>query len=140
MIRIVDLDDKARQVMVVAACDELSILEIDPANNKASRVYSTLEAVFPLYGKKDLPENTLTRRLVFEKDVVFSVGKTQIQAAFPDSKRILDEGINAIVNVPIVQNARAVGSLNCMYRDEAADLPPAHEFKRLQLLFANQPN
>lgn len=134
----VDLNKRAHQAILIAGCDELSILEIDPAVNKALRVYTTLETVFPLYGKKELPDNDYTRRLILGKDTVFIVGMEQMRAAFPDYKRILGQGISVIVNVPIVQNSVVVGSLNCMYASEEVTLPTAHEVKHLQKLFADK--
>ncbi len=113
----------AASLKTLTGCDELTLLQLDADQQKARRIYTSAPEAFPLFGTKPLPKGRWTELIVEERIPALFTGTSEIRSTFPDHEKILNNGIQSVLNVPIVLNERCVGSINCLYKKKVSEHP-----------------
>jgi GAF domain-containing protein len=109
----------ALEIQTLARCKEITVLTLDTKRGEACRVFSSTPDVFPLFGTKRIPGGQWTDLVVKEQVPALFIGTEQIRGTFSDHKQILSHGIRAVLNVPILSENYCVGSINCLFQEEA---------------------
>ncbi len=132
-----DLDSQAMAACRAAGCEHLTLLAFFNDGQQALRLYSDMRAVFPLDGIKDIPEGPLRDLIYVQGKPQFFDGPEQIREVFWDHEDILGAGVQAILNVPLLQDGNVVGSLNCIYRGSRPPTPIAETAQAIADCFSH---
>jgi hypothetical protein len=114
----------AHTIKLMARADHVTLLVFDLDGRKGIRIYSDMPEVFPTTGVKDIPDGPLRDRIFLNGRISAVLGATELADTFWDHALILEVGIDAIVNVPILDSRRVLASVNCIYYDRGA--VPSH--------------
>ncbi len=117
----------AMQIQALSGCKEITVLKINSKTGEARRIYSSVPAVFPLLGTKQIPTGQWTTLVVKQRTSAVFIGAEQIQSTFADHEQILGHEIRAVLNVPIISEEQCVGSINCLFQEDS----PTHNYEQL---------
>lgn len=121
------IDAGALAVMEHALC---TVNRFHPGPMQVERIYSSQPAAYPLGGRKDKRDTAWGRQVLLERRMYVGEGAAAIRAAFDDHAVIASLGLQSIVNVPVVFEARCLGTLNLLMTRPAVT-PLQVEFARL---------
>jgi hypothetical protein len=102
-----------------------------PATDEVERVYTTDPATYPIGGRKLKRDTAWSRHVLGAGEPYFANDERGIRAAFDDAEKILALGLGAVINVPVRQDGRVVGTLN--FLREAGGYSPGDPPKALAL-------
>ncbi|TQF82769.1 GAF domain-containing protein [Elioraea sp. Yellowstone] len=103
-------------------------------SGESERVWTSHPTQYPVGGRKPLNPTPWTRQVL--RDLRAYVGHTaeDIRAVFADHALIASLGCESVLNVPVVWNGRALGTLNLLHRAHwyrETDVPVAEAFAAL---------
>lgn len=90
-------------------------MEIDPPRGVARRNYSNMPDAYPTSGEKPIEDNAWTKQVQDRHETFVANSIEEIAAVFPDHELIQSLGCESCLNLPIVVNGRAIGTLNCLH-------------------------
>jgi len=97
-----------------------------PQTHELERLYSSDPALYPLSGRKEKRATPWSRLVLERGEPYFANGPEGIRAAFDDADKILANGLRAVMNVPVKDGGRVLGTLNFLHEAYAPDdLPRA---------------
>ncbi|GAW37294.1 hypothetical protein RA2_04371 [Roseovarius sp. A-2] len=79
---------------------------------EVERVYSSMPEAYPVSGRKPKRRTEWGEKVLIEKQVNCGFGADDIAWAFDDHAKILDLGLNAVLNVPVVAGNQVIGTIN----------------------------
>lgn len=82
------------------------------ATMEVERIHSTLPDAYPVSGRKPKRDTAWGKKVLMSHQVNRGCGAGDIIWAFSDHQTILDLGLNAVLNVPILRDARVLGTVN----------------------------
>jgi hypothetical protein len=106
-------------ILSVTGADAVTVLLFDRDKGVARRLWSSMPEVFSASGQKPLTGATWEFASDHLGPALISRGTDELRAHFADHATILAEGINMIVNLPLVVDATCIGSMNCLYHNPA---------------------
>lgn len=121
------IDGQAQAVMEHALC---TVNRFHPASMQVERIYSSQPAAYPPGGRKDKRGTAWGRQVLLERRMYVGEGAEAIRAAFDDHAVIARLGLQSVVNVPVVFEARCLGTLNLLMARPAVT-PQQADFARL---------
>jgi GAF domain-containing protein len=86
----------------------------DEAASTVERLYSSNEQAYPVGGRKVKQESDWSRHVLVECRVLVSAGDDAIRKHYNDHAIIFGLGLHSCVNVPLVSNAKCLGTLNLL--------------------------
>jgi GAF domain-containing protein len=98
------------------------------ASDEVERVYTTDAASYPTGGRKLKRDTAWSRQVLGAGEPYFANDERGIRAAFDDADKILALGLGAVINVPVRDRGRIVGTLNFLRETggySAGDVPQA---------------
>jgi len=101
-----------------------TVSALDPATGEAERIHTTHPDVYPLTGRKPMPENAWTQRVIVEARPYLMPTPRDIAAVLFDHEIIASLGCGSGMNVPVLWDGRAVGLVNLF--DRAGAYGPEH--------------
>jgi GAF domain-containing protein len=90
----------------------LTTLCYDEKKGVVTRLHSSDEKSYPVGGTKPLDQLTENQRIMDRGDVAFAPTRADVKRIFFDHELIFSLGITAILNAPIRQGGRRLGTLN----------------------------
>ena len=90
---------------------------IDKSRKYVERVYSSNKKIYPLLGTKPIPKNAWTKRVLIEKKEFLGTNFTQIKKLFFDYETIKSIGCGSIINLPVINNNKVLGTLNILHKE-----------------------
>lgn len=93
-------------------CKMITIMRYDPDQSTLQRLYSNRPEDYPVGGSKIKEPTPWKQQLLDEGRVVLSNEVASLEANFEDSAALRALGVEAILNVPILNQGRCVGTLN----------------------------
>lgn len=97
-------------------------------SGEVERVYTSDTAAYPLAGRKPARDTLWSRQVLVRGEPYYANDVTGIRAAFEDADKILGLGLGAVINVPVKNGGRVLGTLNFL-REEGGygeeDVPKA---------------
>tara|TARA_R110002049_G_scaffold29972_1_gene101895 strand:- start:73357 stop:73845 length:489 start_codon:yes stop_codon:yes gene_type:complete len=79
---------------------------------EVERLYSTLPVVYPVSGRKPKRDTAWGDKVLVHHQINNGFGADDIEWAFSDHETILGLGLNAVLNVPIVDRDTVLGTIN----------------------------
>jgi len=94
-----------------------TLMVIDKSRKYVERVYSSNKKIYPLLGTKPIPKNAWTKRVLIEKKEFLGTNFTQIKKLFFDYETIKSIGCGSIINLPVINNNKVLGTLNILHKE-----------------------
>ena len=89
-----------------------TVLRYVEAAGAVERLYSSDEKAYPVGGRKPLDKIAVSHGAMQRGEVFLAATKEEVRKAFFDHELIFSLGITAILNVPIRQAGRRLGTIN----------------------------
>lgn len=115
----------AEDILALTGCAAFTLLIYDHQEGVARRVYSSRPQAFSAHGTKPLAGAPWANHVIRHKSPLISDGPAAIRAHFDDHAAIIAQGINAIVNFPLLSGEACLGSINCLYHRLPSNPDPA---------------
>ena len=90
---------------------------VDHSIKYVERVYSNNTKIYPLLGTKPIPKNSWTNKVINNKKYFFGESKNQIKKLFFDYKKIFSLECGSIINIPIINDQKILGTLNILHKE-----------------------
>ena len=90
---------------------------VDYSIKYVERVYSNNTKIYPLLGTKPIPINSWTNKVINNKKSFFGENKNQIKKLFFDYEKIFSLGCGSIINIPIINDQKILGTLNILHKE-----------------------
>jgi len=90
---------------------------VDRSIKYVERVYSNNTKIYPLLGTKPIPKNSWTNKVINNKKYFFGESKNQIKKLFFDYKKIFSLECGSIINIPIINDQKILGTLNILHKE-----------------------
>ena len=100
-------------------------------SGEVERVHTSNPDAYPLAGRKPRRDTMWSRQVLVRGEPYFANDEAGIRAAFEDAEKIIGLGLGAVINVPVKDGDRVVGTLN--FLREAGAYNSQHVGEALQL-------
>lgn len=101
------------------------------ATGEVERAHTSDPAAYPLAGRKPRRDTAWSRQVLVRGEPYYANDAAGIRAAFEDAEKILGLGLGAVINVPVKDGDRVLGTLN--FLREAGGYRPEHVAQALSL-------
>ena len=97
------------------------------ASGEVERAYTSNPAAYPLSGRKPRRDTPWSRQVLVRGEPYYANDAAGIRFAFEDAETLLGLGLGAVINAPVKDGNRVLGTLNFLreagaYRPEHVDL------------------
>jgi GAF domain-containing protein len=82
------------------------------ASGEVERVHTSNPAAYPLAGRKPRRDTPWSRQVLVRGEPYYANDAVGIRFAFEDADKILGLGLGAVMNVPVKEGERVLGTLN----------------------------
>ena len=82
------------------------------ASGEVERVHTSNPAAYPLAGRKPRRDTPWSRQVLVRGEPYYANDAAGIRFAFEDAEKILGLGLGAVMNVPVKEGGRVLGTLN----------------------------
>ena len=123
----VDIGEEAQQRIGWKLFTAMRYLE----SGEVERVHTSDPEAYPLAGRKPRRDTAWSRRVLVRGEPYFANDAAGIRFAFEDAERILGLGLGAVINVPVKDDDRVLGTLN--FLREAGGYQPEQVSEALAL-------
>ena len=100
-------------------------------SGEVERVHTSNPVAYPLAGRKPRRDTPWSRQVLVRGEPHYANEAAGIRAAFEDAEKILGLGLGAVINVPVKEGDRVLGTLN--FLREAGAYRPEHVSQALSL-------
>ena len=101
---------------------------------EVERLYSSNEDAYPTGGRKQKRDTAWGRQVLDRAEPIIGTSAEDIRANFNDHEVIIGLGLESVLNMPIRQNGRTLGTVNLLHESgyyTPDHLAPAREIARL---------
>jgi GAF domain-containing protein len=81
-------------------------------SGEVERVYTSNPEAYPLAGRKPRRDTPWSRQVLVRGEPYYANDEAGIRFAFEDAEKILGLGLGAVINVPVRDGERVLGTLN----------------------------
>jgi GAF domain-containing protein len=81
-------------------------------SGEVERVHTSDPKAYPLAGRKPRRDTPWSRQVLVRGEPYYANDANGIRAAFEDAEKILGLGLGAVINVPVKEGDRVLGTLN----------------------------
>lgn len=92
----------------------VTLMRLDPETGESTRILSSHPDVYPLGGRKPLPQNDWTRLVIDARQTFVANTPEAVARVLFDHEVIASLGCGACLNLPLVAAGRVVGTLNLL--------------------------
>jgi hypothetical protein len=82
------------------------------ASGEVERAHSSNPEAYPLAGRKPRRDTPWSRQVLVRGEPYYANDEAGIRAAFEDAEKIIGLGLGAVINVPVKDEGRVLGTLN----------------------------
>ncbi len=82
------------------------------ASGEVERVHTSNPAAYPLAGRKPRRDTPWSRQVLVRGEPYYGNDAAGIRFAFEDAEKILGLGLGAVMNLPVKEGGRVLGTLN----------------------------
>ena len=101
-----------------------TLLRTDLDAGEGCRIYSSMPDVYPVTGRKAIPERTWSDTVIKNRQIFAADSIEAIAEVFPDHELIASLGCGSVLNIPAVAGGELLGCVNCL--DAAGSYGPGH--------------
>ena len=81
-------------------------------SGEVERVHTSNPQAYPLAGRKPRRDTPWSRQVLVRGEPYYANEEAGIRATFEDAEKILGLGLGAVINVPVKEGDRVLGTLN----------------------------
>ncbi len=100
-------------------------------SGEVERLHTSNPHAYPLAGRKPRRDTAWSRQVLVRGEPYYANDEAGIRAAFDDADKIFGLGLGAVINVPVKDGERVLGTLN--FLREAGGYRPQHVAQALEL-------
>lgn len=109
------------------------------ASGEVERMHTSDPVAYPVGGRKPRRDTQWSRQVLVRGEPYYANDANSIRAAFEDADKILGLGLGAVINVPVKEGARVLGTLNFLreeggYREADVEEAAALALRAVELL------
>lgn len=104
----------ARELTVTAKVGLVTITSVDPHDQSYERLFSSMPKVYPVSGRKPANRSKWSETVMEKKQSFVANDRESLAEVMSDHELISSLGFSSILNVPIVQYGKVIGTLNCL--------------------------
>ncbi len=94
-----------------------TLMVVDRSLRYVERVYSNNKKIYPLLGRKPIPKNNWTKKVIIDKKDFIGKDMKVIKKLFFDHKIISSIGCGSIINIPVINNNIILGTMNILHEE-----------------------
>jgi hypothetical protein len=98
-----------------------TIMALRTESAESERVYTNNAAAYPVTGRKPMHEDRWSAQVIGRREVFLGRTLAEIATVFPDYELIGSLGCGAVLNFPVVQDGRVLGTINVLDAEGAYD-------------------
>lgn len=106
-------------------------------SGEVERVHTSDPEAYPLAGRKPRRDTAWSRQVLVRGEPYYANDAAGIRAAFEDAEKILGLGLGAVINAPVKDGERVLGTLN--FLREAGGYRPEHVHDALAIAALARP-
>ena len=104
-----------------------TVLAYHPDSGESERCYTNQPHAYPVGGRKPLPQGVWVERVIHEHRAFLGRTADDIRAVFFDHHLIASLGCDSVLNLPVVCDGEAIGTINllheaCWYDEHDAEI------------------
>lgn len=99
--------------------DLFTAMRFHAVTMEVERLHSTLPESYRVSGRKPKRDTEWGKKVLIDREINLGFGAADIKWAFSDHETILELGLNAVLNVPIVLDGSVLGTINYLRGDPA---------------------
>jgi hypothetical protein len=108
-------------------------------SGEVERVHTSNPDAYPLAGRKPRRDTPWSRQVLVRGEPYYANDAAGVRFAFEDAEKILGLGLSAVMNVPVKEGGRVLGTLNFLreaggYRPQQVEEALALATKAVELL------
>ena len=92
-----------------------TLMRYHPDSGESERVYTTHPREYPVGGRKALNPTAWTEQVLRRQQPYLGRTPAEVQAVFFDHALIASLGCGSVLNLPVVWNARVLGTINLLH-------------------------
>jgi hypothetical protein len=109
------------------------------ASGEVERVHTSNPGAYPLAGRKPRRDTPWSRQVLVRGEPYYANDAAGLRAAFEDAQNLIALGLGAVINVPVKDRDRVLGTLNFLreaggYRPEQVNQALSLSGRAIQLL------
>jgi GAF domain-containing protein len=109
------------------------------ASGEVERVHTSNPGAYPLAGRKPRRDTPWSRQVLVRGEPYYANDAAGLRAAFEDAQKLIALGLGAVINVPVKDRDRVLGTLNFLreaggYRPEQVNQALSLSGRAIQLL------
>jgi hypothetical protein len=81
-------------------------------SGEVERVHTSDPATYPLGGRKPRRDTAWSRQVLVRGEPYYANDEAGLRSAFEDAEKLIGLGLGAVINVPVKDDARVLGTLN----------------------------
>jgi hypothetical protein len=101
------------------------------ASGEVERVHTSDAVAYPLGGRKPRRDTVWSRQVLVRGEPYYANDEAGLRAVFADADKLLGMGLGAVINVPVKEGGRVLGTLN--FLREAGGYRPENVSHALEL-------
>ena len=98
-----------------------TITHVLPGGREVERLHSTNHAAYAVGGRKPVQQNAFRDQLFGAQKAFLGRKPADFAPYFPDHEFIVSLGLGSVINVPLIFDGAALGSVNILDREDAYD-------------------
>lgn len=92
-----------------------TLMEIDKTKGIGRRTYTNMPDIYPTSGEKPIEDGPWTQVVHDRHETFVANSIEEIAEVFGDYELIQSLGCESCINIPIIINGRAIGTINCLH-------------------------
>ena len=100
-----------------------TLMAFDTETGEGRRFHSNMPEIYPVSGRKPIPEGPWHEIVIINRQVFVANTIEDIAKVFPDHGVVESLGCGAVINIPVWNNGKLLGTINCL--DKAGSYSPA---------------
>ena len=97
----------------------LTFTQIDIAQRKAKRLYSSDDSSYAIGGFKPIEINTWTTRVIEQQQAFVAHKHSELVKVFFDHELIAQLGLGSVINWPVIVHSQVIGTVNLLAEEGA---------------------
>ncbi|MFT6989541.1 MAG: hypothetical protein ACJASL_001514 [Paraglaciecola sp.] len=97
----------------------LTFTQIDMAQRKAKRLYSSDDSSYAIGGFKPIEINTWTTRVIEQQQAFVAHKHSELAKVFFDHELIAQLGLGSVINWPVIMHSQVIGTVNLLAEEGA---------------------
>ncbi|HZP79276.1 MAG TPA: GAF domain-containing protein [Pseudolabrys sp.] len=94
-----------------------TVMRYESAHDEVERIFSNMPQVYPTGGRKQKKATAWSDRVLRDMQVFRGTNAADIRSAFDDHETILRLGLGSVLNVPVVDAGRCLGTMNLLHEE-----------------------